>query len=177
MHRVCNAQRLQMRNVKQAGTICSSTQPGIALAVLGDFLDQLDDGPAQAVIIDARECLQQPIGMRLGELVEDRLLVGVPHLVTALEQGGDRHAQEYGDLQQSATADAIGPLLVFLDLLKCEIELISKLSLGEPLLQTIDPDVAADDPVDRVRSLASHHNLSFPQQRKSPWTIDMRVQE
>src|SRR5215470_14769139 len=166
-----------MRNVKEAGAICSSTQPGTALAVLGDFLNQLDDRPAQAIVIDARECLQQPIGMRLGELVKDRLLVGVRHLVTALEQGGDRHAQENGDLQQSPAANAIGPLLVFLDLLERQIELIRKLSLSEPLLQTIDSDVAADNPVDRVRSLATHHNLSCPQQRKAPWTIDMRVQE
>src|SRR5436309_12786624 len=153
---------------RKARAIRSSTKPGIALAVLGDFLNQLDNRPAQAVVIDARECLQQPIGMRLGELIEDRLLVGVRHLVTALEQGGDRHAQENGDLQQSPAADAIGPLLVFLDLLERQIELISKLSLSEPLLQTIDPDVAADDPVDRVRSLASHHNLSFPQATEVP---------
>src|SRR5215510_4396942 len=166
--------------LQEARAIGGSTEAGIApalLMVLGDFLNQLDDRPTQAIVIDACECLQQPIGVRLGELVEDRLLVGVRHLVAALEQGRDWHAEEDSDLEQSPAADAISPLLVFLDLLERQIELISKLGLGESLLQTIDSDVAADDPVDRVRSLASHHNLSFPQQWKSPWTIDMRVQE
>src|SRR5262245_49971849 len=115
--------------------------------------------------------------MRFGELVKNRLLVGVSHLVAALEQRRDRHAEKYRDLQQSPAADAIGPFLVFLDLLERQIELISELGLSESLLQTIDPDIAADDPVDRVRSLARHHKPSFPQQRKSPTDIDMRVQE
>src|SRR5215467_9149338 len=145
--------------------------------VLGNFLNQLHDRPAQAVVIDACECLQQAIGMRLCELIEDRLLVGVFHLVAALEQGGDRHTEEHGDLQQPPAANAIGALLVFLDLLESQIELISKLGLSESFLQTIDPNIATDDSVDGVRSLASHHNPSFPQQRKSSWTTELRVQE
>src|SRR5206468_7581526 len=100
--------------------------------------------------------------------VEDRLLVGVRHLIAAFEQGRDRHTEEYGDLQQSATADAIGPFLVFLDLLKCQIELIGKLGLRQSFLQTIDSDIAANDPVDRVRSFARHHNPSFPPATEVP---------
>src|SRR5215471_6212439 len=115
--------------------------------------------------------------MWLRELVEDRLLICIRHLVTALEQGRDRHTEEYRDLQQPAASDTIGSLLVFLDLLECQIELISELGLSESFLQTIDPDIAADDSVDGVRSLASHHNPTFPQQRKSLWTSDLRVQE
>src|SRR5262245_7507810 len=88
-----------------------STKPGMALAVFGNFLDQLDNRAAQTIVIDACECLQQPIGMRFCELVKDRLLVDVPHLVAALEQRRDWNAEEDGNLQQSAAADAIGPLL------------------------------------------------------------------
>src|SRR4051812_24725703 len=116
--------------------------------VLGDFLNQLDHRPAQPIIVDARECLQQSIGMWLRQLVKDRLLVSVRHLIAASEQGRDRHAEEDGDLQQSAAADAIGSLLVFLNLLERQFELVGKLGLSEPLLQTIDADIAADDPVD-----------------------------
>src|SRR5262245_57842608 len=96
-----------------------------------------------------------------GELVKDRLLVSVGHLVAAYEQGGHRHAQEGGDLQQSAAADAIGSLLVFLDLLERQFELIGKLGLSKPLLQTINPDIAANDLVDSVGPFASHKPSSF----------------
>ncbi len=91
--------------------------------------------------------------MWLRKLIKDRLLVSVLHLVAAFEQGRDWHTKERGDLQQSATADAIGPFLVFLDLLECQLELIGKLGLRESPLQTIDLDIAADDPVDRVKVL------------------------
>src|SRR5262249_16868538 len=106
--------------------------------------------------------------MRLRQLVKDRLLVGIRHLVAALEQGGNRYAEECGDLQQSATADAIGAFLVFLDLLERQIELIGQLGLREPSLQTIDSNIPADDPVDRVRSFARHHNPSFPPATEVP---------
>src|SRR4029077_3316675 len=135
-----------------AANLASITAIANVSAVLGDFLNQLDHRPPQAIVVDARECLQQSIGMWLRQLVKDRLLVGVPHLVAALEQGGDWDSEEYCNLQQSAAADAIGSLLVFLDLLEREFELVGKLGLGEPLLQTIDADIAADDPVDRIRS-------------------------
>src|SRR5215475_4049305 len=94
--------------------------------------------------------------MWLRKLVKDRLLVSVGHLVAAFEQGGHRHAQEGGNLQQSAAADAIGSLLVFLDLLERQFELIGKLGLSKPLLQTINPDIAANDLVDMVGPFASH---------------------
>jgi len=54
--------------------------------VVGNFLDQLNDGLPQTIMINSRECLQQPIGMRLGELIKDRLLVGIRHFIAALEQ-------------------------------------------------------------------------------------------
>src|SRR5262245_20622491 len=107
-------------------------------------------------MINSRECLQQPIGMGPGELVKNRLLVGVRHLVTALEQGRDRNMQKRCDLQQSPAANPISPLLVFLDLLERQAEFISKLCLSEPLLQAINPDIAANHLVDRVGPLASH---------------------
>src|SRR5262245_45486626 len=107
-------------------------------------------------MINSRKCLQQPISMWAGELVKKRLLVGISHLVTALEQGGDCNTEKRCDLQQSPAANPISPLLVLLDLLERQTEFISKLCLGEPLLQTIYPDIAANDPVDRVRLFASH---------------------
>src|SRR5262245_8741427 len=106
--------------------------------------------------------------MRLRKLVKDRLLVGVRHLVAALEQGGNRYAEECGDLQQPATADAIGAFLVFLNLLERQLKLVGQLGLREPPLQTINSDIAADDPVDRVRSFARHHNPSFPPATEVP---------
>src|SRR5262245_1554572 len=126
------------------------------LVVVGNFLDQLNDGPPQTIMINSRECLQQPIGMGPGELIKNRLLVGVRHLVTTLEQGRDWNTQKRCDLQQSPAPNPISPLLVFLDLLERQTEFISKLCLSEPLLQTIYPDIAANDPVDRVRLFASH---------------------
>src|SRR5215467_11130896 len=111
-------------------------------------------------MINSRECLQQAIGMWPGELVKNQLLVGVRHLVTALEQGRDRNIQERCDLQQSPAADPISPLLVFLDLLERQAECISKFCLSEPLLQTTGPDIAANDPVDRVRPFP--HKFSPP---------------
>src|SRR5262249_9029642 len=118
-------------------------------------------------MINSRECLQQPIGMWLGELIKNRLLVGVLHLVTALEQSRDRNTYKRCYLQQPPAADPIGPLLVFLNLLKRQTELISKFRLSEPLLQTINPDIAANDLVDRVGPFASHHKASSSLTRNS----------
>src|SRR5262249_9064078 len=96
-----------------------------------------------------------------GELVKDRLLVSVRHLVSSYKQGGHRHTQDGGDLQQSASSDAIGSLLVFLALLERQFELIGKLRLSKPLLQTINPDIAANDLVHSVGPFASHKPSSF----------------
>src|SRR5262245_56477256 len=93
---------------------------------------------------------------------QNQLLIGVRNLVTALEQGRDRNTQKRCDLQQSAAANPISSLLVFLDLLEGQTELISKVCLSEPLLQTINPDIAANHLVNRVGPFASHHNLRPP---------------
>src|SRR5215510_5782170 len=130
------------------------------LVFVGNLLDQLNDGQPQAIMINSPECLQQPIGMWPGELVKNQLLVGVRHLITALEQGRDRNIQKRCDLQQSPATNPISPLLVFLDLLERQTEFISKLCLSEPLLQTINPDIAANNSVDRVRPFACHHKPS-----------------
>src|SRR5262247_699184 len=127
------------------------------LVFVGNLLDQLNDGQPQAIMINSPECLQQPIGMWPGELVKNQLLVGVRHLVTTLEQGRDRNIQKRCDLQQSPATNPISPLLVFLDLLERQTEFISKLCLSEPLLHAMDPDIAADDPIDGVGRLASRH--------------------
>src|SRR5262245_35074796 len=140
---------------------------GGSIGFVGNFLDQLNDGPPQAIIINSRECLQQTIGMWPGELVKNQLFVSVRHLVTAREQGRDWNIQKRCDLQQSPAANPISPLLVFLDLLERQTELISKVCLSEPLLQTINPDIAANHLVDRVGPFASHHNLRPPEQTKT----------
>src|SRR5215470_9025685 len=101
-----------------------------------------------------------------GELVKNRLLIGVRHVITPLEQSRDRNTQKRCDLQQSPAANAISPLLVFLDLLERQTEFIGKLGLSESLLQTINPDIAANHLVDRVGPFASRHKRP-PEQRNS----------
>jgi len=118
----------------------------------------MNDGPPQTIIINSRECLQQPIGMWLGKLIKDRLLIEVGHLVTALEQSRDRNTQKRCDLQQSPAANPISPLLVFLNLLERQTKFIGKFRLSESLFQTINPDIAANDVVDRVGPFAHHHS-------------------
>jgi len=149
----------------------ASQQPTSSVVVVGNLLDQLNDGPPQTIMINSRECLQQAIGMWPGELVKNQLLVGVRHLVTALEQGRDRNIQKRCDLQQSPAANPISPLLVFLDLLERQTEFIRKLCLSELLLQTINPDIAANHLVDRVGPFASQHKPSPPELRKPQDTI------
>src|SRR5262245_39999540 len=81
---------------------------------------------------------------------QNQLLIGVRNLVTALEHGRDRAIQKRCDLQQSAAANPISYLLVFLDFLEGQTELIRKVCLSEPLFETINPDIAATHLVNRV---------------------------
>src|SRR5215813_8525152 len=134
------------------------------LVFVGNLLYQLNDGQPQAIMINSGKCLQQPIGMWPGKLVKNQLLVGVRHLVTALEQGRNRNVQKHCDLQQSPAANPVSPLLVFLVLLERQTEFISKLRLSELLLQTINPDIAANHLVDRIGPFASRHKRP-PEQR------------
>ena len=70
------------------------------IVIVGNLLDQLNDGQPQAIMINSPECLQQPIGMWPGELVKNQLLVGVRHLSTCLPCK-ERHSTSVPELSQA----------------------------------------------------------------------------
>lgn len=67
-----------------------------------------------------------------------------------LKEGLHLDAQNPGDVMQPAGTDPVGPLLVFLQLLKCQPELQRDSGLGEPPADAHYPDTATDQPIYRV---------------------------
>src|SRR5262249_30593018 len=70
----------------------------------------------------------------------------------AIEQGAERHTQGAGHLDQSTRADAIGAILVLLDLLEREADPLCELGLREALLHPDDSDVVSDTDIDGSRA-------------------------
>jgi hypothetical protein len=95
-----------------------------------DLLNKQNDGGTQFCIFDAHERLHQiqAVGCREEIVhVRGRGCVGRPlrrlreagRCRRALEEKRNRHLKDLGEVLQAARADAIGPLLILLDLLEC----------------------------------------------------------
>src|SRR5579871_441393 len=96
---------------------------------VSDRLDEMQDGHA-LLARDHVERLDEPQRMRVGEQrapgqVGAFTICGL----AAIEQGRETHAERPGDLVESARTDAVGAVLVFLDLLERHPEMIAELGL------------------------------------------------
>src|SRR3974390_3465277 len=109
-----------------------------ALASGGDLLHEIDDAAPKLWFVDARESLRERKPFRRGEEIRNisgrgRVLrrtarprqVGRP-----LEEELDRNLQDLRNLLQAAGTDAVGALLIFLDLLERKAEGIAELLLA-----------------------------------------------
>src|SRR3954468_4164799 len=73
-----------------------------------------------------------------------------------LRRKRDRYLQDDRYLLQPARTDAVGSLLVFLNLLECEVERVAKLFLAHPEHHAAHADATADMSVDRIGRLLGH---------------------
>jgi hypothetical protein len=118
-----------------------------------DALDQMQDGEALLAAWNAMEGLHETQRMRMGEQLAPGQ-IGPPAAGggAAVEQGGERHIERAGDLTEATRADAVGAVLVLLDLLERHPEMLPKVGLGQAALQPADPDVSADQSIHWKRS-------------------------
>jgi hypothetical protein len=72
----------------------------------------------------------------------------------------DRHLKDLGDVLQAAGADAIGPLLVFLDLLERQPEGVSEIGLAHIELEPPHTHAAANMLVDRIEGALGHRSTT-----------------
>ena len=122
-------------------------------ASVAEALDQMQDGDALLAARDAMECLHEAQRVRIGEqLAPGQVGTGAAGHGAAIEQGVERDIERAGDLAQAARADAVGAVLVLLDLLERHPEMVPERGLGQAALQAADPDVSADQRVHRKRS-------------------------
>src|SRR4051794_29521564 len=118
-----------------------------------DAFDQMEDGETLLAARNLVEGLHEAQRMRVGEqIATGQIRTRAASCGAAIEQGGERHAERAGDLAQAARADAVGAVLVFLDLLERHPEMIAERALAQAALQAADPDVSADQAVHWKRS-------------------------
>ena len=142
------------------------------------LLDQLHDAPAQLRARDPHERLdeRQPVigGEKIGDVaggwrfLQSRRVAG--RRWSALEEERHRHLEDEGDLLQPARTDAIGALLVFLDLLKRQAKRIAQLLLTHAQHHAPHAHAAPDVLVDRIGGLFGHAALpggNFPRDATS----------
>src|ERR1700761_8738296 len=79
----------------------------------------------------------------------------------ALEKRRDWHIQGCSDLRQTAGPYAIDALLVLLDLLERDADLVRKLGLRQPSIETKQPNPMTDRNVNVVCPFAAHSQYSF----------------
>jgi hypothetical protein len=132
-----------------------------------DLLNKPDDAAAQFWVPDTHERLHQRQAIRRGEEIchvggrgsISRPLGRLPHTRRggrALEEERDRHLQDLGNVLQSAGADAVGPLFVFLDLLECQPEGVREIGLAHIEHEPPHAHPAADMPVSGIDSAPWH---------------------
>src|SRR5580692_801158 len=73
-----------------------------------------------------------------------------------LEEERNRHLKDLGNVLQAAGADAIGALLVFLDLLECQAKGVGNIGLTHIEHETAHAQAAADVLVYRIENASGH---------------------
>jgi len=129
-----------------------------------DLFRQFHHGPSHLGVPYAREGPDQPHRARRLEKTEaDIDGVGVAAVLRRVGpriEERDRHTQRRRDPLQPAGRDAIGALLVFLDLLERDAELLAELGLRQPALQPEGANALADLGVPGVAAALVHRDFS-----------------
>jgi hypothetical protein len=132
-----------------------------------DLFDQVDDGAAEFAVGDAREGAdqRQSFGSReeIGDVSRRGRLADAFRVHRgagdAFEQERHRDLKDFGNLLQAAGADAVGALLVFLDLLEGQPERIAQSFLAHAHHEPAHAHAAADMSVNRIGRFAEHFDL------------------
>src|SRR5215470_10047948 len=137
------------------------------LALPGDLLDKIDDTATQLGVLNTHECFGQGKSIRGGKKV--RYVGGRGGLTGsigpaaryrrgALEEECHRYLENVRNLLQAAGTDAVGSLLVFLNLLKCQPEGVAELFLAHAQHHATHPHTTTHVFIDGVWGLLGHHN-------------------
>ena len=95
----------------------------------GDFFHQVHEREPQVAVVDGREGLGDPERARVGDKREQRARgIGIG----AVEQGGDRDAQDGGDPDEAPGADPVGADLILLELLKGDVQPLASCACDIP---------------------------------------------
>jgi hypothetical protein len=112
-------------------------RPAHSIALANDLFDQLDDAAAEPGVFEEHERLGKGQAVGGGEKVRDVIRrAGFPRaapsvwLDRVVEEEGDRDLKGAGYQLQSAGADAVRSLLVFLDLLKGQTQRSAQVGLA-----------------------------------------------
>jgi hypothetical protein len=147
---------------------------GLLLALLArrDLLDEINDAPPQLGVADPHEGLGECQTVRGGEKVGDISRRGcfshsfrppcARDVRRTIEKERDRHLQYLRDLLKSAGTNAIGALLILLNLLKGEAERVAQLLLTHAQHHPAHAHPAADVLVDRIWGFFCYHTRPQP---------------
>src|SRR5690606_861861 len=143
--------------------------------VVGQGAHQFDDPAPHLGVADAGEGAVEQEALRARQEVDaiGRLAVLGEALLRrpprrALEEVGDGNLEDRGDGLEAAGADAVGALLVFLDLLEGDAEMLAELFLTHADHVAPQADAATDMDVDRIRLLLALGHRSSPSSAGNP---------
>jgi hypothetical protein len=134
----------------------------ISIVFWRDLLNEQDNSAAQFRVSDAHERLYQSQAIRRCEkLIHVQVRVGNLHdharlTRSSVEEERHRHLKDLGYVLQSAGANAVSSLLIFLNLLERQSKRVRKIGLAHFEHQTAHPHAAADMPVDGVKNASRH---------------------
>lgn len=153
-----------------AGAGSPAAEP-LCVARGADRLDRLEDALAHLrladLVVGAHELERFALDERITLLVEGRALLAERNDLAAathhgsageslarhlVEEVGDRHVEDLGELKQTRGADAVGAALVLLDLLERQVDRVAELGLRHAEQGTALAHPGADMHVDRMRS-------------------------
>src|SRR5258706_7936267 len=129
---------------------------------------ELEDAPSHLRVSYAHECKAQlqPFATRKKlhhrwRLVSVCKTTGVRSSIDIFVEEADGHTQNPCDFEQTARADAIDPLLVLLNLLKCETEQLSQAFLTHPDHHSPQSNTMTNMRVDRIGLFLGHSLKPF----------------
>src|ERR1043166_630470 len=142
----------------------------VAAGFDSDTLDQFDDRTPQFPVGQGGIGLQQPECMRVRDQRERRLDALCGHFldaVAALKERVDRNVEDARDLGETAGADAVRALLVFLHLLKCDTDALTEFGLRQPGGKALNFDALSNLDIDWIGFARGHGNLRLAAFRPS----------
>jgi hypothetical protein len=136
-----------------------------AIVFWRDLLNKQDNSPAQFRVRDAHESLYQSQAVRRGEeIIHVRVGVSYLHCRSRLarrsvEEKRNRHLKDLRNVLQPARANAIGSLLIFLNLLERQSKPVRKVGLAHFEHQAAHAHAAANMLVDGIKTVSRQLSL------------------